>query len=406
MPGVTDMISKAARGRPSARRLVFAGALALPAVLVLAQGAGASPAPPIAAIGWHLQSLPAPAGAIATDLSDVSCTSASACTAVGSDEESGSVFVTFAERWNGAGWAVKNTPNATASLLNGVACVSATDCIAVGDVLTGAGIDTNTLAEQWNGTSWTAMTTPTPKAGRRSFLVDVACTSATSCEAVGSYNKKSGAEFPLAEKWNGTSWQLQSTPSPAGGTSVELNGVACTSGSSCIAVGDYQSSGGEMLAERWNGSAWTIQSTPNPAGGSDSFLGGVSCTAATACTAAGDYSDGSDQVSLAERWNGTAWTAQATPNRVGATVTDLVGVSCPSASECVSVGSATQGHTPKTDAEKWAGSVWKLQDPGVPAGALESALVSVSCPATTDCTAVGWYENSSGEDILLAAQYS
>ena len=86
--------------------------------------------------------------------------------------------------------------------------------------------------------------------------------------------------------------------------------------------------------------------------------------------------------------------------------THLVGVSCPSASECVAVGAATQGHLTKTDAEKWAGSAWKLQDPGIPAGSQESALVSVSCPATADCTAVGWYVNGSGEDIVLAAQYS
>ena len=406
MPGVMDMISKAVRWHAGTGRLVLAGAVVAPAVMVLAQSAGASPVPRISVIGWHLQSPPVPSGAIASDLSDVSCTSASACTAVGSDESSGSVFSTFAERWNGTSWTVENTPSPTVSNLNGVACISPADCIAVGDVLSGVGINTLTLAERWNGTSWTTMTTPTPKAGTRSFLIDVSCRSATLCEAVGSYYKKSGAQLPLAEKWNGASWKIQATPQPSGTTSTQLNGVACTSGSSCTAVGDYVSGSTEMLAERWDGTSWAIQSTPNPSGGSDSFLGGVSCTAATACTATGDYFNGTGQVSLAERWNGTSWTAQATPNRVGATNTGLVGVSCPSASECVAVGAATQGHLTKTDAEKWAGSAWKLQDPGIPAGSQESALVSVSCPATADCTAVGWYVNGSGEDIVLAAQYS
>jgi hypothetical protein len=92
MPGVMDIANKAVRWRTSTGRLVLAGAVVVSAVLVLAQSAVASPVPRISAIGWHLQSPPVPSGAIASDLSDVSCTSAGACTAVGSDESSGSVF--------------------------------------------------------------------------------------------------------------------------------------------------------------------------------------------------------------------------------------------------------------------------------------------------------------------------
>jgi hypothetical protein len=37
----------------------------------------------------------------------------------------------------------------------------------------------------------------------------------------------------------------------------------------------------DALAERWNGSTWTIQHTPNPAGATLSLLLGVSCPSAT-----------------------------------------------------------------------------------------------------------------------------
>jgi hypothetical protein len=404
-PGSAVSITKQARHRMAAGRLVLAGAMTVLAVLMLSQGAVASAGPRVTAPSWHLQFPTVPSASIGSGLSGVSCTSADACTAVGSYESTGSVFTTFAESWNGSSWTIENTPSDTVSNLNAVACLSASSCIAVGDVLSGVGIDTLTLAERWNGTTWTTLTTPTPKGAARAFLIAVSCTSATLCEAVGMYNKKSSTQLPFAEKWNGTSWRIQGTPKPSGST--ELNGVSCTSGSSCVTVGDYDtSSGTEMLAERWNGTNWAIQSTPNPGGGSDSSLGGVSCTAAAACTATGSYFNGTAQASLAERWNGTSWTTQSTPNRVDATATNLVAVSCPSASECVAAGSATQGHMTKTDAEKWNGSAWKLQDPGIPAGSTESGLMSVSCPSTSDCTAVGFYANGSGTEISLAAQYS
>ena len=60
-------------------------------------------------------------------------------------------------------------------------------------------------------------------------------------------------------------WALQSIPNPAGASLVQLNGVSCTSASSCIAVGDQQTKGAETtVGEYWNGSTWTIQATLSP----------------------------------------------------------------------------------------------------------------------------------------------
>src|ERR1700733_3307233 len=75
-------------------------------------------------------------------------------------------------------------------------------------------------------------------------------------------------------------------PGPAVTASVPgtLNSVTCTNPTSCIAVGTYGTSG-DTLAENWNGTAWTVESTPNPAGGSSNTLAGVSCGTPDACVA-------------------------------------------------------------------------------------------------------------------------
>ena len=54
----------------------------------------------------------------------------------------------MAERWNGTAWAMQSIPNPNGSgQLNGVSCTSASACTAVGYY--GGYV---TLAERWNGT--------------------------------------------------------------------------------------------------------------------------------------------------------------------------------------------------------------------------------------------------------------
>jgi hypothetical protein len=89
------------------------------------------------------------------------------------------------------------------------------------------------------------------------------------------------------------------------------------------------------LAERWDGTSWTVQATPNPTGASESTLARVSCGSASACTAVG--SSFTNSATLAEAWDGTSWTIQATPNPPGA-FAQLNGVWCDAASACTAVG--------------------------------------------------------------------
>ena len=148
-------------------------------------------------------------------------------------------------------------------------------------------------------TPWTVQATPNPSGVLMPGLDDVSCASATSCIAVGSYstNDYENAQ-PLAEHWNGRTWSIQAVPNPTG-TGAEfpgLDSVSCASSRSCTAVGSYfdsVSSESLPLPERWNGSTWSIQATPNPTGATSNQLEGISCTSATSCTAAGLYNTGS-----------------------------------------------------------------------------------------------------------------
>ncbi len=228
---------------------------------------------------------------------------------------------------NGSLWKIKRTLNhvagATNSALYGLSCPSSTACMAVGsfgsEVLNGGPSSTSvTLAESWNGEAWTAEATPDPAAATASELNAVWCSSTTACIAVGDYYDSAGNDSPLAETWNGTTWSIQTTPTPAGGTGAELWDMSCTSITACTAVGWSYLTGSDdfvTLAEVWNGTAWSIESTPNPAGSTDSALLGVWCSSATACTAVGDDKNSSgDYVSSAETWNGAALESSSHPH--------------------------------------------------------------------------------------------
>lgn len=202
-----------------------------------------------------------------------------------------------------------------------------------------------TLAERWNGSSWKVQPTPSPVRGVDS-LYGVACTTATNCTAVGTYETSFDTDLSLAERWNGSSWKIQPTPIPAGTEVASLRGVSCTSASACTAVGNITTittvTHSGVLAERWNGTAWKIQSVPPQ----DGILHAVKCSSGTTCTAVGE----SQNTALAERWNGSSWTIQPTPPLPGR-FGSFSAVSCISAT-CTAVGNWSDGTVTRTLAER------------------------------------------------------
>src|SRR5216683_1733379 len=189
------------------------------------------------------------------------------------------------------------------------------------------------------GSGWSVARSPNPLI-RTGQLFWVSCPAADSCVAVGTYVRSSGAGVTLAERWDGSRWRLQPVPSPPGAAWSALNGVSCVSPSACEAVGITVSRSGarRAVAERWNGTRWQIQPAPSPGGG---YLVGVSCTSPAACTAVGGSTPGPPGKALAERWDGSRWRVQATPSPAGSAF--LSGVACMSSSACTAIGGSDAG---------------------------------------------------------------
>jgi hypothetical protein len=348
---------------------------------------------------WTIQPTPAGGGGF----SGVSCPTAGACEAVGAING----VIMFAEGWNGTSWAIQTTPGPPGPAdndLTGVSCPAATACTAVGSY-TNISDQTAALADDWNGSTWASEPIPIPSSATSSSLARVSCTSPTACVAVGNYVNSAGTQAALAETWNGTAWAIQTTPNPAGASSSSLGDVSCTSSATCTAVGNYVDSSGteDTLAEAWNGTTWTIQSTPDPPGAGGDALAGVSCTSSSACTAVGYAGvNADDQATLAETWNGTTWTTQTTASPNGETDSNLLAISCASASSCTAVGGEANFSTSVTYgmlAEHFDGSTWTVEPTPPPSGAPGSSLFGVSCTTDTACVAVGYYNDNEYPEV-------
>jgi hypothetical protein len=373
--------------------------LGLAGVGVATPAASAELAGRLGGTGWVIQPTPRPTdgGSVLA----VSCPSPTSCTAVG-DQGTSSGTVTLAEHWNGSSWATQTTPNVANQISNtlwGVSCPTTTECVAVGNDAAPyeefQKPDVQPLVERWDGTSWSIQATPSlvgPQFGYADpDLRSVACPEASECMAVGYYHNASNTLVALVERWNGASWGIEDTPDPPGGFNV-LYGVSCPTALRCTAVGAFGDELGGTFAERWNGKVWTVQVTPRPASTRNRLLA-VSCPSVSECTAAGYEFGVRPETALVERWNGTTWGVQATPKPAGSTIfgSFLAGISCASMTHCTVVGGAADG----TQAELWVGKAWVIQ--ATPSPAKGAGLLGVSCPSTIACTAVG----ASSDGILV-----
>jgi hypothetical protein len=362
---------------------------------------------------WSIQETPNPKESTGNgaNLEGISCTSSTVCTAVGHFEKTGGKWVPLAESWNGTAWTVQEPPYPTTSYsyIDAVSCTSSKACTAVG-YFTNSEKQGLPLAEQWNGTAWTMQEPPVPSGRTSTALKGVSCVSAEDCVAVGWSN-----EHTLVERWNGKEWSVQEPPAPTGAKASYLQSVSCTSSEACIAGGAFYNSAGKFmpLAERWNGTAWSVQEPPSPTGAKENWLQSVSCVSSAVCTAAGYfYNSAGEDMPLAERWNGATWTVQEPPSPKGITkksfiYLELRGVSCTSSTECIAVGYFNDGSGPESWAplaESWNGTAWTVQEPPGPSGTTETHMFGVSCTGSITCLGAGHY-NPSGPGATLAEIY-
>jgi hypothetical protein len=422
---------------------------------------------------WARQTTPVPEGASRSSLSGLACPATTNCIAVGSTVDLENVKHALAMTWNGATWTIAPVPEpagAKSSWLTDIVCTSATVCKAVGTYVNSSGVR-QTLITNLSGSSWALVASPNMSGSKSNDLGSISCSSASACYAVGNYTDSTGVTKPLAIGWNGTSWSISVVPAPSGATYSSLSGVACLT-NNCKAVGTYFNSIGvqKSFASQWLGSSWTAMAPPEPSGADTSQLRAISCVSTSVCSAVGTYHKGQDDLPHALWWNGTSWSLQTVDiSSVGAVGSDLTAISCLSATFCHASGSIVYGHVAanrnlafkydgsawlltesggyertwsdmspgqssaanrmemscvsiswcvrvgtyqrgkdveRAFVQRWSGAAWYPQSLPIPAGARSTALEGVACRSSTDCTAVGVYVDLTGSERSLSFSWN
>ena len=195
-----------------------------------------------------------------------------------------------------------------------------------------------------------------------------------------------------------------------GSSTNDLNAISCTGPTFCMAAGADSNIAGTSdqgtLVEQWNGTAWSVVSSPNPGNNGDT-LTGISCTSATLCVAVGSSANRSGYAdSLVEQWDGTAWSVVSSPKQnTGSYGNYLNAVSCTSATFCMAAGadSYAPGHN-DTLVESWDGTAWSVVSSPNP-GSSSNDLNAISCTSPTFCLAAGNNTTASGQTETLVAQW-
>ena len=361
-----------------------------------------------------------------------------------------SIFLVFIAAASGAGQVTAQkalraprpagVPQKTSGIVDQVACASAKSCAAYGVWL---------YTEQ--GGKWKSATVPVLPHTGGANLRSLACPAAGRCEVVGI----AGTQHLLAVTEHGRQWRSTALAlpgnaapiKPPAGPSPFVSGVSCPAAGTCTAVGHYDSADhvthALLFAE--HGGTWGAgadvplppdASTKFPPPDSQSFAGGflnlVSCPSAGNCTTVGTYTR--EPLEAAYPWeldkSGGSWGASnglQLPSGAATTVDSrgggaspfmgFSGLSCPSAGNCTAVGGYVDKHGNFQGgifAER--GGNWSngIKAP-VPAHAslnsdpmeLNNPLSAVSCAASADCAAVGFYvtTGSATQRGLLLAEH-
>src|SRR5216683_984163 len=166
-------------------------------------------------------------------------------------------------------WSRVTSPGAgtSGSELDGVAVVSASDIWAVGSYFNLTLNSSQTLVEHWNGSHWQVV--PSSNAGTAfNSLVRVAADLSGSVWAVGeSTNPAQGNDQTLVEHWNGSHWQVVTSPN-VGTDNNDLSDVAVDLSGGVWTVGTYFNTAHnheQTLIERGMAATGRLYPAPTPA---------------------------------------------------------------------------------------------------------------------------------------------
>jgi len=274
------------------------------------------------------------------------------------------------------------------TVFNGVACASPNQCIGVGDVA--SSVKSGVAAPLNPATGDLSIGRSLQLIGSSGFLNGVSCPSGSACLAVGENpDETKGIAVPLNPD----------TATVRGGqelhviSGIVMAGVACASRKECLAVGhDSSGSGVTAALNPTTGAILRGQSVQNIPGTGGVGLEGVACPSANSCVAVGENSGRSAGVAV-------ALNPATGAIRRGQRIQDvtrkgiLLDVACPSTTVCLAVGWGASKPSVAVPIDPRTGALSKGQsDRSISARA--AMLTAVSCPSISLCLAVG---NDSGD---------
>jgi hypothetical protein len=249
----------------------------------------------------------------------------------------------------------------------------------------------------------------------------VAAVSATDVWAFGLYRLGK----PLAEHWDGSSWQQVPIPAPKGAAEIEIGRAVARTATDIWVVGSWagpNTSFYRTLVEHWNGTAWKIVRSPSARAGSR--LIGVTVVSAKDAWAVGEslvtnrVRNFSFFETLILHWDGKAWKRVPSPNpaevgrRRESQDSSLADVTAVSARNAWAVGTyfrrARNGHhSDQTLVLHWNGKGWRQVVSPNPGGIRHvNELDAVAAKSASDVWSVGGYRNGRGEELLLAEHWN
>jgi hypothetical protein len=204
-------------------------------------------------------------------------------------------------------------------------------------------------------------------------------------------------------------WVVSTSPTPGAYGSLFRAVSARTAGDAWAVGATAASSSNQPLAEHWNGTSWSAVATPNPVAacqdGNIQWAGNafnaVATVAATDAWAVGHTCY--IMKTLVERWNGTAWKIVPSPSFMtggDGIQNSLNGVAAVSPTNVWAVGFHTAANGAfLTLIEHWNGTVWSVTASPSP-NSTANILNGVAATGPSDVWAVG-YQNGGGSRPLI-----
>jgi hypothetical protein len=320
---------------------------------------------------------------------------------------------TLTLHWDGTTWKTVASPNPgsipscqngnTGNVLTAVAPVSTSDVWAVGFSFTCTAL-LKPMVLHWDGTAWKTVQTPKVRTNDNSALTSIVALASNNVYAVGYQPASNGAVLTLVEHWNGTAWNVMSSPN-ANNTGNVLAGISANSPTDIWAVGDQVAPGipAKTLVEHFNGTKWSVVPSPNVLNTGDlnqNVLTSVQAVSGADITAAGFVLDSSNQreLTLIEHWDGTAWSIIPSPNQssTAGSLNTLHGVTAVSGTDLYAAGffaDAASSGQQQTFILHFDGSAWSII-PSPTSGLAQQLNGIFALPGTTNVWSVGSFSTN------------